>query len=84
MKILYTVDCRLDNGGAPKSTCILANEMAKLHDVSILTPLDPNSDKYTFKVVQLTSYKDSFPFPFFWQFSTSSIRVLTFLYRMEN
>ena len=64
MKILYTVDCRLDNGGAPKSTCILANEMAKLHDVSILTPLEPNSDKYTFKVVQLTSYKDSFPFPF--------------------
>lgn len=64
MKILYTVDCRLDNGGAPKSTCILANEMAKIHDVYMLTPLEPNADKCVFRVIQLEAYKDSFPFPF--------------------
>ncbi len=64
MRILYTVDCRLDNGGAPKSTCILANEMAKIHDVYMLSPLDPEADNSSFKSIQLTSYQDSFPFPF--------------------
>lgn len=39
MKILYVLDCSLDNGGAPKSTLILANEMCSLgFKVGLLIP----------------------------------------------
>jgi glycosyltransferase involved in cell wall biosynthesis len=66
--ILYTIDCRLDAGGAPRSTLILAKEMSKEFEVYILMPetdenrvIDSNSD---LNFIQLHQFKDSFPFFF--------------------
>ena len=64
MKILYVIDCRLDAGGAPLSTSILANEMAQEHEVYILMPQTEESGNPQIHYIQLSSFKDSFPFIF--------------------
>ena len=64
IKILYVIDCGLNAGGAPRSTCILANEIAKVNDVYILMPETGETGHPDIHYIQLKAFKNSFPFIF--------------------
>lgn len=64
LRILYTIDCGLNAGGAPRSTSILANEMANNHDVYLLMPYTGEMGNSNIHYIQLPSFKGTFPFIF--------------------
>lgn len=64
LRILYTIDCGLNAGGAPRSTSILASEMAKEHEVYMLMPYTGEKGNPAIHYIQLKSFKKSFPFIF--------------------
>lgn len=64
MKILYVIDCGLNAGGAPRSTSILADEMAKLHEVYMLMPYTGEKGNPNIQYRQVKRFKNSFPFLF--------------------
>lgn len=80
-KILYSIDCRLDAGGAPRSTLILAEEMSKEYDVYILMPeTNENKDLYlNLNFIQLHRFRDSFPF-----FFLQPLKALRFVWEVRK
>jgi glycosyltransferase involved in cell wall biosynthesis len=64
MRILYVIDCGLNAGGAPRSTGILADEMAKSHEVYMLMPYTGETGNPEIHYRQVKRFKNSFPFLF--------------------
>ena len=64
MKILYTIDCGLNAGGAPRSTSILLDEMAKEHEIFVLMPKTEEAGNPCVHYIKLEAYEKSFPFFF--------------------
>lgn len=64
MKILYTIDGRLDGRGAPRSTFILAEMMARTNDVYVVKPWTGENDTANIHCIQLKKFNGKFPFIF--------------------
>lgn len=65
-RIAYFIDCSINNGGAPKSSLILASEMAKRnYDVFLVMPKSIFKEKTkNIKVIQVDRFSNEFPFLF--------------------
>lgn len=67
MKIMYTIDSSPIDGGAPISTILLANEMAKKgNEVSIVMPKNNKKSGIdrNIKIIEINKFIDKFPFEF--------------------
>lgn len=64
LKIVYVIDCGLSYGGAPQSTCVLAEEMSQNHEVYMLMPKTEDKGYQNITFIQLSKFKDIFPFIF--------------------
>ena len=79
-KILYIIDCGLLDGGAPRSTGILADEMAKNNDVYMLMPYTGEEGNPYIHYIQLPHFHNRFPFLF--KQPLSALRLVYDIYKV--
>ncbi len=64
MKVMYFIDTYPTNGGAPISSCILANHLAERYEVELVMPQNNRKETLSsnLKCIEVSCFKDSFPF----------------------
>lgn len=64
MKIMYFIDTYPTNGGAPISSCLLANHLSERYEMELVMPQNNRKDSVcqNVKCIEIPGFQDTFPF----------------------